>query len=219
MIYKYVSAVVFGALLVALGYFIIIGILAKRDLKETKAELDNCLNSPIHVDTIYDTLIIYNAGTFVPKPLPKPRPNDNSNKPPAQVPPAQVPGNQASICEERYSEVYNFKGGWFRWTAFIRNCKIQEMAFPEIAVPKETVLITKTVDTCFNKKPAYAPKTHLGGYIGLSANNFKTFPGLSAGIYVTFQDKIMIQPGVLFLDQTLYGSFTVGFKFYTFNKN
>ena len=216
---------VVGVLAAAIIYFLITNAILRSNLKRTEKALYDCVHAPVQIDTVHDTIRIYSDSVF--KPVPKPKPivasvakpatNDSSTQGLHNTT-TQVSENNQSACQEWYDQVYSFKGGRLRWKVYIKECKIEEMSFPEIVAPKEIMYITKTVDTCIAKKPEYYPRTHFGGYLGLAAHDVQTFPGISAGLYVTFQDRLTVQPGVLYINDKLYGSLTFGYKFFTFNK-
>lgn len=223
--WKILTGFITGLMLAVIAYFFIMWRVTDGELDKTRAALHNCLNAPVQIDTVFDTIRIHSDSVFkpVPKPkpivavVPKPITNDSSTQG-LQNTSAQIPEDNQGTCQEWYDQVYRFKGGRFRWKAYIKDCKIEEMSFPEIVAPKEIIYITKIVDTCLTKKPDYYPRTHFGGFLGLAAHDVQTFPGISAGLYVTFQDRLTVQPGVLYINDKLYGSLTFGYKFFTFNK-
>lgn len=215
-LWKIVTAFLFGILLAVAVYFAIMWRLAHNALMDTQDALYKCRNAPVKIDTVHDSIFIYNPVVF--KPEPKPKPNVNS---PSQIPDpaAAIPSAETNLCEEWYDQIHKFTtvagSGRIRWMAYIKNCKIEEMSFPEIVAPKDIIYITKIVDTCIKKKAEYKAITHFYAYGGLAINNFNSFPALQIGLGMSIKDEILFQPGILYnpIDRKFYAQISFGYFF------
>ena len=166
-----------------------------KDNKELIAKLNNCMSAPHTIDTIHDTLKIYSNNVFKPTPITKPYVKNNKEQ--VQTSGKEVSDIKEGICEEWYNEIYSFNGGRFRWKAHIKDCKIEEMAFPEIFCPKEVIYDVKTVDTCIFKKSVitYKAKGHLGIDLNIGLMNFQEFPTTEVVLFWSIKDRIKLNVG------------------------
>jgi hypothetical protein len=164
----------------------------KKNIQLSK-DLYACVHSPSTTDTVWDTITIHDTTIF--KPIPISGYNGKDNKEQVHTSGTAESSSKESICEERYSEIYNFKGGRFRWKAYIKGCKIEEMSFPEISIPEKTIYVTQTVDTCISKEPAYKVKNHLGMDLNFGLQNFKQFPNTELLFFYGIKDRVKINIG------------------------
>lgn len=214
--WKIFTAFIFGVMLAVMVYFLIMWRTTHNAWMEARVALYECRHAPVKIDTVHDSIFIYNPVVF--KPEPKPKPHDSTNVTVPNITPP-IPAVEPKLCEEWYDQVYKFStaagSGRIRWLAYIKNCKIEEMSFPEIVAPKDIIYITKTVDTCIQKKPEYKAITHFYAFGGLAVNNFNSFPALQAGLGMSIKDKILFQPGVLYnpVDRKFYVQLSFGYFF------
>jgi hypothetical protein len=208
MIFRYVSVFIFGVMLAALLYFLFYGLSMKKKYEISQKELWNCVHAPVRIDTVHDSIIIYNPHVFKPIPssyVPEPQPD-----PPISS--TALQDHQESVCTQRYDQSYSFKGGRLRWTAYIKNCIIEEMSFPEIVAPKELIYITKTVDTCIMEDIKKQPFIRFGPYIEITGNSFDNFPGLGIGGQVVVNDQFTLGVGYQYIDAS-YLNIRLGWLF------
>jgi len=143
----------------------------RADLSEVK--YSNCINSPVKVDTLTDTL--YLPSKVIIKPVPVVQKVYDT---------IMVP-----LKESWYDTTYKRNGLRFRWRAYALG-SIEEITFSDFVIPYRTIRETRTVDTCFSHiEVRHVPKNHLGFDIDLSGNNFKQFPNFSLGMFWTIKDK------------------------------
>lgn len=182
---------------------------ANKENSRLLRELSNCVNAPHTIDTVHDTIMIIDDSVFKPTPIIVK--NDTQR---IQGPDSTQNTNKESICEEWYSQVYRGKGVRLLWKAHIKDCKIEEMQFPQIYCPKEIIYDTKVVDTCKEKVPAYIPLNHWGVELGLSAKSIYELPMTDINLWYTHKDKWGISGGILgnISDKELYGR--VGVKLF-----
>ncbi|MCK9220270.1 MAG: hypothetical protein M0P47_09510 [Bacteroidales bacterium] len=111
-----------------------------------------------------------------------------------------------------YDSVYQQGKVKFRWSAHVHG-SIDYLEFSDFVWPEKTVTITKHIDTCFSKPPAYKAKfLHWGLYTELQAANFNEFPGIGLGAQVIFLDRISVGLGGVY-DKGLKGNLRIGVLF------
>jgi hypothetical protein len=136
------------------------------------------------IDTIHDSIVI--AGKIVIKPIPtKVIIHDTILVP---------------LKESWYDSTVSQSGAKFRWSAKA-NGELEYINFSDFVFPKEIIIKTKTVDTCFDKPPGYKAKNHFGISIGATANTIKDFPNIDADVWWSIKDKWAIYVGV---EQNMY---------------
>ena len=96
-----------------------------------------------------------------------------------------------------------------RWMAQAHG-SIDLIEFYDFVWPEKTVTITKKVDTCIAREPAYKAKfLHWGLYTEIQANNLKEFPGIGLGGQVVIKDRLTIGLGAVYADK-FYGNLRIG---------
>jgi hypothetical protein len=153
-------------------------------------------------DTIYDSLRVIYAIKYKPVPV---KVHDTVFVDTTR---------DVKLCEEWYEDTYKFQkgrlNGSIHWKAYVRNCKIEQLSFPDIVSPKEIITNTILHDTCYAKSPEYRPKNHWGAGVDLLANSFKEFPGCGANIWFSYKDKWGLKAGGIYLPQNNAGYATLG---------
>jgi len=144
----------------------------KKDLSLYKAKYSNCINAPVKVDTLIDTVFL--KGKTVIKPV------------------AKIVNIYDTIFikkkESWYDSTYRNDGLRFRWKAHTIGI-LEEIEFSDFVIPYRTIRERVTVDTCFDKKPVYTPKNHLGMDINLAGNRLDKMPNIDASVWWTIKDK------------------------------
>lgn len=170
--------IVIGALVSALGSQVWMKIKYKRDARDNLAKYHNCINAPIIIDTINDT--IYIRGETIIKPIPI----------------KEIIRDTVWVKEKRswYDSTYTGDGLRFRWRAYTLG-SLEELMFSDFVIPRQIIRERSVVDTCFDVPPMYRPKNHLGMDFNLSANRFNKLPNVDASVWFTFKDKWGVSAG------------------------
>ncbi len=150
----------------------------KKEVATYKAKYENCLYSPVKVDTIIDTLLL--TGKTIVKPVPK----------------IVTIWDTVWIQKQEtwYDTTYKNDGLRFRWKAHTIGT-LESVEFSDFVIPYRTIRERVTVDTCFDKKPLYTPKNHLGMDINLSGNRLDRMPNIDASVWWTIKDKWGVNVG------------------------
>ena len=119
----------------------------KRQAAEFQARYDSCLNAPIQIDTIHDT--IHLPGGITIKPIP--------------IKVIIYDTVWVNLRESWYDSTYIGNGWRFRWSAYTLG-SLEEISFSDFVIPKEIITYTKTVDTCMAKLPEIRSLSHLWAY-------------------------------------------------------
>jgi hypothetical protein len=192
-------------MLLAIGGLLLFGITQgcsnqkkQKQIETLQARLDNCLHAPVVTDTIIDSIRI--PGKVIVKPVP--------------VRVVVYDTILVPMKESWYDSTFNREGIKFRWASKVHG-DLDWIEFSEFTWPRETITISKVVDTCFDKPPEYLPKNHIGAYVGLFGNNIKQFPGVDAGLWVTFRDRWGIKAGAMYngYHNEVYGQLGASFFF------
>jgi len=116
------------------------------------------------------------------------------------------------LKESFYDSIFRGQGWRFRYRIKALG-EVSELSFSDFVVPKEVQVITRQVDTCFSKPPAYKPKFwHYGLYTELQAANFSEFPGIGLGAQVIILDRVTVGLGGVY-DKGLKGNLRIGVLF------
>jgi hypothetical protein len=170
--------IIIGILLaigVFLGYKTISG---NKQIKILTTENNAYKHAPTRIDTIHDSIVL--PGGVVIKPIP-----------------VRVIVHDTiirKINESFYDSIYRNNGLKFRWKSRVMGY-IDEMTFSDFVIPKETVIITKSIDTCISKLPAYRPINHIGFDFDLIGNSIQKFPNFDAVFFWSIKDKIKLNIG------------------------
>ena len=145
----------------------------KRQAAEFQARYDSCLNAPIQIDTIHDT--IHLPGGIRIKPIP--------------VREIVYETIYVQKRESWYDSTYAGSGWKFRWQAYTLGT-LEEISFSDFVIPREIVTYTKTVDTCWLKPPIGITMSHLWLYVkpGMIISPFKV-SNTTLGLQYTRKDK------------------------------
>jgi len=163
----------------------------KRAYELAEKKYQSCINAPVRIDTVHDTIVIREGKPYKPVP---------ANKPVEYGKVEEVKDISKSVvsteeCENWYDDVYSQERARIHWRAYVKGCQIEEIEFKEIVCPKEIITKTFTVDTCITKAPAYKPKNHLGMSFGFSGNTIDKFPNIEADLWWSIKDKWGIYGG------------------------
>lgn len=187
--------VLLGVLLVSL-YF------NNRQKKEKEAlsiALSKCINSPVKVDTVYDTIRILDVKYIKPKPI---KPDDNK-----WIPEPSTEGCK-NISPTFYSEHLQEQGVEIHWEALSAcendSAKIQFIRFPYISIPKQTIVETVEVEKRVEVEAKLKGKFLATG--GVVFNSFDKFPGVEAGIGYLYKQNWGVQLSGIYLQNTGYVS-------------
>jgi hypothetical protein len=173
----------------------------KQKAAEFETRYTACLNAPVQIDTINDT--IYLPGGTIIRPVP--------------VIQKVYDTVYVNKMETWYDSTYRDKDGIrFRWRAHAAG-SINTIRFSDFVIPYRTIIETRTVDTCILKGPVitYSPKNHWGMYAGVYAGNLKHLPGVDVGLWFTWKDKWGLMGGAMY-DPSLtkaYGTIKATFTF------
>jgi hypothetical protein len=182
--YRWIIAIL---LLLSLGTVIVIWQVQRaswmKQNYQMRVTLDACIKAP---KTIYDSLVhdtIFSDRWHTPK---------ESSKPDTVW--DTLP---ARLCEKYYADLYPFsKGtlsGIIHYAVAVKDCQVK-ILFPQIDLPIDYQIETKTVDTCIAKDPQYKAKNHW--MIDLDCQwNTKQFVGVQAGISYSIKDRVKINLG------------------------
>jgi hypothetical protein len=107
----------------------------------------NCMDAPVHIDTVNDT--IYVAGETIIKPIPV----------------IQKVYDTVYVTKKEtwYDSTYRGNGWRFRWRAYALG-ELSDITFSDFVVPKQIITKTTIVDTCFDKPAEIKPVSHLWLY-------------------------------------------------------
>jgi len=160
----------------------------KRQASEFQARYDSCLNSPIQIDTIHDT--IHLPGGIRIKPVP--------------IREIVYETIYVQKREAWYDSTYKSDGWRFRWKAYTLG-SLEEISFSDFVIPREIITITKTVDTCLFKLPKYMPMSHFWVYARPQMIIKPTeFVSATVGVLYTHRDRWGLGMGVGFDWKTHY---------------
>jgi hypothetical protein len=152
-----------------------------------------CLNAPADTVIIFDSIMVPRGVTFKPVPF-------------------KIDVHDTIFVPEKitwYDTVYREGKIKFKWMAQAHG-SIDFIEFSDFVWPEKTVTITKKVDTCIAREPAYKAKfLHWGLYTEIQANNLKEFPGIGLGGQVVIKDRLTIGLGAVYADK-FYGNMRIG---------
>lgn len=152
----------------------------KKEVATYKAKYANCINAPIKVDTLIDT--VYIKGKTLIKPVPKI---------------VKIWDTIWIQKEEKwYDTTYKNDGLRFRWKAHTTGT-LESVEFSNFVIPYRIIQKTITVDTCFDKPPLMwdIPSNHWGMDVDLYGNRVNKLPNITATVWWTFKDKWGIEAG------------------------
>ena len=180
------KAIAIGVLILLLGSltFAVIQTIGKskwqKNAGDWKTNYYACMNAPVKEVIIHDSIIINKIVYLKPKPV--------------TYEPAKPETNER--CKATYESTYRYEEGKnfgrFRYKLDIEDCKVENLEISEVRFPKEIVIRTKQVDTCYYKEPAYRPLNHWILEANLIGNSFKKFPNFDLGISYSIQDWVKI---------------------------
>jgi len=187
------SFIAIGILLAVIGYLTYTTISGSKRVKTLTAEINAYRSAKPDTVTTIDSIIL--PGGVVYKLVPK------------VVIIHDTIIRQISECW--YDSTFKSEGLRFRYRAHTLGT-LNDLTFSDFVIPKTTVTITRTLDTCFSKPPEYRPKfLHCGLYTELSARNLKEFPGIGAGIQLIFKDQVTVSAGAMY-QKGVYGNVRIG---------
>jgi len=145
----------------------------KRQVVEYQEKYENCINTPVQIDTINDTIWI--RGSTIIKPIP--------------IKVIIYDTIYVQKKESWYDSVYIGNGWRFRWGAHTFG-ELDEIYFSDFVIPRQIIRETRTVDTCFAKEPQYKAKSHLWLYLKpqIAFSPF-TISNVTAGLQYTRKGK------------------------------
>lgn len=183
----------------------------EKSIAKLQNELFACKNAPIRTDTIHDTLRIVEYRTIKPVAKPKPAEDDYGGVSPT------TDTKCSSIASSYYSENYTAKGVKIHYEALTAcnndSSQLVYVRFPEILVPKETIIQTKTVHDTIPVKVPSKVRSKFAIYGGFTADNLKNFPGVELGIGYLHRQGWMLSAGALYMDNKPYGNLRIAIIF------
>jgi hypothetical protein len=142
----------------------------------------SCRDAPVTIDTVNDTIYIHGQSTVITKPVP-----------------VKIIVHDTVWVQKQeawYDSTYSGEGWRFRWRAYCLG-ELQEIGFSDFVIPRQSIYITKTVDTCLLKLPEKIDRSHLWLYGSPSACLSPIgINSLTAGMVYTRKDKWGIGGGV-----------------------
>lgn len=194
-ILKYILFVVIGILLAAVGYLGYENISSNKEIVSLNKKIIDLKAAKVTTIIRKDSIVYKDTTIYKPYPV-----RDTIiDSIPYPV--------QGTITY--YDNVYRRDRYSFRYKIKARGV-LDELQFTDFVVPADTITNTLWDDTCYSKPPQYKPMNHWGLYGELIANNFKTFPGIGAGVQLSFKDRLTIGAGALYFNSGIYGNLRVG---------
>jgi len=196
----YIYLVIIILLLVGTGYFTFNYFSLEKKYYVVLSERDACWNAPIIVDTTRDSIIVNGKLWLKPKELSRLEINTPKEKPIVIIEWDTIHDTiPAKYCEKYFADSYQIVSGRdtgvINYAIKVKDCDAQ-ILFPRIRLPKETIIFTKTVDTCLMKPPAYKPINFWGIEGGLSGNNLTQFPNLEVSLWWSIKDRVRLEGGI-----------------------
>jgi len=189
-LFKYLSIVLAVLLAAVIIWLLISKLSSQKKINELTLKLNDCINAPIKADTIWKTDTVYlPAVAYHPVPKKTIEPT---------IPISNIEFEQLKklyYTQKHYEESIVLKDVKLKWKAVVSQNNLDEISFPEYIITRPEITITKTVDTCFRKKPEYFPKNHIGMDINLIGNNIKQMPNIDAVFFWSFKDRWKLNVG------------------------
>ncbi len=184
-------------ILVSIGAYLTYRLVSSENkAKALSAEIYSLRHAPVEIDTVIDTIRI---------------PGEVKIKPIA----VREEIHDTVWIHEKiswYDSTFSNQGIRFRWRAKAIG-ELTELAFTDFVCPRETITITKQIDTCFQKPPEYRAKLlHWGLYTEAVARNITEFPGVGAGAQIVIRDQVTIGAGAMY-QKEWYGNLRIGILF------
>jgi hypothetical protein len=209
-LFKYLSLAL-AILLIALSFWFLLSTKNKdKKINELSLKLNDCVNAPLTRDTVWKIDTVYlPAVTYHPVPKKVIEQTISVNNLEFE----QL--KRLYYTQKHYEESIVLKDVKLKWKAVVSQNNLDEISFPEYIITRPEITITKTVDTCFRKKPEYYPKNHLGMDINLIGSNIKQFPNMDATFFWSIKDKWKINIGAEYntYHSELYGKIGIGIYF------
>lgn len=210
--YKIITYVLTGILLMLFIISIVLtSVIDKKNKKivDLDEQLYKCINAPIKIDTVYDTIYLTQIKYIYPKA--KGNPNKDEWEEFKRLSQSVAPTSNircGNISSSYYSEVYEKEGVKIAWNALSEcnndSAKISFLEFSDIIIPKE--IITKTIQI---DKPIETPakiKNKFLLYGGTMLKSFDEFPGIEAGAGVLYKQNWVLTIGGTHVNKQTYGS-------------
>lgn len=207
-ILNYILGGVIIVLLTLLGVQWFKGVSKDKQILALNSELNACQNAPVHVDTVHDTIRIVTKQWLHPKPTTGGNIHVDTD----------IPCD--SIESSYYSETFKENGVQIHYEALTacdnKKAILESIRFPEIIVPTEKIIETKTVtDTVTKEVPAKINNSFLvyGEVVG---NSLEVFPGVGVGVGFQFKNNWSITFGgnYMFPTKTTYANVRFTFNFH-----
>lgn len=184
-----------------------------KKIVQLDEQLYRCINAPVIVDTIYDTIYLTQAKYIYPKA--KENPNKDEWDEFKQLS-QSVAQSSNSGCDNThssyYSEVYDKDGVKIHWNALAEcnndSAQIALLEFTDIVVPKE--IVTKTIQV---EKPIEVPAKLTNKFLlygGPHINSLSKFPAIEVGAGFLHKQNWTILVGGTYLDNKMYGTIKIG---------
>lgn len=169
-----------GIMIVFMFLYFVSGCSHKKEVAQIKAQLLNCQNAPVKIDTIFrhDTIYINKVRTVAIH-------------------------STDTIYKNGHMQIVNLYIDTLKTKDFDLRYKartigvLKDIEFPSYVLHTPEIYITKTVmnDTCINKPAGYIARNHWiieGNIIG---SNINRFPNFDLGVSFSIKDRIKLNLG------------------------